>query len=116
MNANLLGPLGGQFGGLLALDPQRRGGQDHVALVERLGPLDGGVDDGRVHARHLVQQRGDVRAVDVDGVHGRVAVGELLKLDGERRWRLAHLGRLGIDRATGADGQFGRHGVSLSLS
>ena len=71
-------PLGRQRIGLLALDAQRRRGQDQVALVEARGPLQRRVHEAGVDARHLGEHIGEVRAVEVKRVGVRVAVGVLL--------------------------------------
>lgn len=57
---HLVGPLLGQFIGLLSLDPQGRYGNHEIALVQRCGPLHGRVDDLGINAGDLLEDGGDV--------------------------------------------------------
>ena len=117
-NQTYLGnPLLRQLSGLLALDPQGRRSENQVSLVARLRPLQRGVDDGLVDPSHFMEQRRQVRAIDVEGVHGGVAVGEGLELINGKRARRFR-GRGGIGRGCReAEGQFGGgHGEGSVVS
>lgn len=77
--SDLCNPLGSKLIGLLALDTESRGSDDSIALIKRLRPLNGRINDGSINARDLVHQRRDMGSVDIDGV--RVGVAVLVTLD-----------------------------------
>lgn len=83
--SDLLQPLLNELVGLLALDPEGRGGEDEIALVHASGPLYRIVDDRRVDARDLLEDVRQVCAVDVDrvclGVAGRESVADGVELE-----------------------------------
>ena len=74
-------PLLGELVGLLALDPESRDGEGHVALVETRSPSEVGVDERGIDASDLGKDVGQVGAVEVHKVQLGVVVGEL-GLDG----------------------------------
>jgi len=78
MQTHLLGPLLCELVELLALQPERRCGQDKVALFER-GPQDVGEDDLGVDTGDLSENVGDVGAVQMIGIDGGVAVWVLFR-------------------------------------
>lgn len=75
--SNLVQPLLAQVI-RLALDAESRNSKSQVALVECSSPLESWVDDGRVSARDVVKDAGDVGSVDVDGVDVGETVGILV--------------------------------------